>query len=107
MIAAVEPAPPRLLSPAARWLAPSLSDIVFGALLLWLVLFTINSDGTARLLVDSGTGYHNRTGDFILPHKAAPYSDPFSFSKTGQQIGRGHVWNPVTATSRMPASACQ
>ena len=93
MIVAVEPAPPRLLSSAARWLAPSLSDIVFGALMLWLVLFTINSDGTAGLLVDSGTGYHIRTGDFILQHKAVPYADPFSFSKPGQ---RWQAWEWLT-----------
>ena len=69
---------------AARWLAPSLSDVIFGALLLWLLLFTIHSDGTLGLLQDSNTGYHIRTGDFILEHRAIPHSDIFSFSKPGQ-----------------------
>jgi len=69
----------------ARWLAPSLSDIVFGALLVWLLLFTIQSDGSVGLLQDSNTGYHIRTGDFILEHKAIPDRDIFSFSRSGQQ----------------------
>src|SRR5262249_25186240 len=69
---------------AARWLAPSLADVIFGALLLWLMLFTIRSDGTLGLLLDSNTGYHIRTGDFILHHRAVPFSDIFSFSKPGQ-----------------------
>jgi len=68
----------------ARWLQPSLSDVVFGALLLWLLLFTIHSDGTLGLLQDSNTGYHIRTGDFILQHKALPRGDIFSFTKPGQ-----------------------
>jgi len=46
MMAAAKPAPLLPLSAAARWLRPSLSDIVFGALVFWLVLFTIHSDGT-------------------------------------------------------------
>jgi hypothetical protein len=57
---------------------------VFGALLLWLLLFTIHSDGTLGLLQDSNTGYHIRTGDFILQHKSLPSGDIFSFTKPGQ-----------------------
>src|SRR6266852_2299386 len=68
----------------ARWLVPSLSDVVFGALLLWLALFTIRSDGSMGLLLDSNTGYHIRTGDFILEHRSIPHGDIFSFSKPGQ-----------------------
>ena len=68
----------------ARWLQPSLSDVVFGALLLRLLLFTIHSDGTLGLLQDSNTGYHIRTGDFILQHKMLPRGDIFSFTKPGQ-----------------------
>src|SRR5579872_1438204 len=66
---------------ARRWLTPSLLDIIFAALLTWLALFTIFSDGTAGLLIDSNTGYHIRTGDYILEHGSIPRGDIFSFSK--------------------------
>ena len=69
---------------APRWLAPSLCDILFAALLLWLIAFTVYSDGTVGLLVDSNTGNHIRTGDFILEHGAVPHRDIFSFSKPGE-----------------------
>src|SRR5271155_5369494 len=85
MLIAVEtPAVVRRLPLAARWLAPSLSDILFAALLIWMMLFTIHSDGTLGLLTDSNTGYHIRTGDFVLAHKAVPHRDIFSFSKPGE-----------------------
>ena len=79
-----EPAIETGAASVARWLAPSLADVIFGALLLWLMLFTLRSDGTLGLLLDSNTGYHIRTGDFILHHRAVPHSDIFSFSKPGQ-----------------------
>ena len=69
---------------ARRWLTPSLADILFIAQLIWLMLFTISSDGTAGLLIDSNTGYHIRTGDWILSHGSVPRGDIFSFSKPGQ-----------------------
>jgi hypothetical protein len=78
------PTPTRPRATTARWLKPSLSDVVFGALLLWLVLFTIHSDGWLGLLQDSNTGYHIRTGDFILQHKGLPHGDIFSFTNPGQ-----------------------
>jgi len=65
-------------------LTPSLLDIIFAALLTWLALFTIFSDGTAGLLIDSNTGYHIRTGDYILQHGSIPHGDVFSFSKSGE-----------------------
>src|SRR2546427_4583604 len=71
-------------SRAWRWLAPSLSDVIFGALLLWILMFTIHGDGSVGLLQDANTGYHIRTGDFILEHRTIPHSDIFSFSKPGQ-----------------------
>jgi hypothetical protein len=69
---------------ASRWFTPSLADVIFAALLLWLALFTIRSDGSLGLLQDSNTGYHIRTGDFILEHRTVPHTDIFSFSKPGQ-----------------------
>ena len=68
----------------ASWLTPSLADILFISQLIWLILFTIHSDGSAGLLVDSNTGYHIRTGEYILDHGSIPRVDIFSFSKPGQ-----------------------
>src|SRR5437773_835664 len=47
-------------------------------------MFTIHSDGTLGLLLDSITGYHIRSGDYILQHRAIPSTDIFSFSRPGQ-----------------------
>jgi len=68
----------------ASWLTPSLADILFISQLIWLALFTIHSDGSAGLLLDANTGYHIRTGDYILEHGSIPHGDIFSFSKSGQ-----------------------
>src|SRR5947208_15118183 len=48
------------------------------------MLLPIRSYVTLGLLHDSNTGYHIRTGDFILQHRAVPRGDIFSFSKAGQ-----------------------
>ena len=66
-----------------RWWIPSLSDLLFVALLFWLLLFT-NSGSPNGLLSDAATGFHIRTGERILDTGALPYQDPFSFSKPGQ-----------------------
>jgi len=74
-----------LLSPHRmnRWWIPSLSDLLFVALLFWLLLFT-NSGSPNGLLSDAATGFHIRTGERILDIGGLPYQDPFSFSKPGQ-----------------------
>ena len=66
-----------------RWWIPSLSDLLFVALLFWLLLFT-NSGSPNGLLSDAATGFHIRTGERILDTGGLPYQDPFSFSKPGQ-----------------------
>ena len=66
-----------------RFLVPSLSDLLFIALLLWLLIFT-NSGSPTGLLQDAGAGVHIRTGEWILSHHAVPRTDPFSFSKPGE-----------------------
>jgi hypothetical protein len=38
----------------------------------------------AGLLLDSATGCHIRTGEYILEHASVPRVDPFSFTKNGQ-----------------------
>jgi len=68
------------LHPAwARWLVPSVSDVLF-AVLLGLLVFTPLS---MRLLGDGGIGWHIRTGQLILATHEIPRVDPFS-SMTGQ-----------------------
>ena len=60
---------------------PSLTDFAF-LLPIWL-LFSV-SEGTRTLLSDGDTGWHIRTGDWIIQHGQVPYRDIFSFTKVGQ-----------------------
>jgi len=67
-----------------RWLVylmPSLTDFAF---ILPIVLLFQFLGGTGRLLADGDTGWHIRTGDWILQHRAVPTVDLFSFTKQGQ-----------------------
>jgi hypothetical protein len=57
---------------------PSLADLAF--LLPPLLLFAL-MPGTKILLADGDTGWHIRTGEWILQHAAVPYQDLFSFTK--------------------------
>jgi hypothetical protein len=70
----------------ARWwgraLTPSLSDLLFIALIVWLFMST-GEHGWQQLLVDADVGWHIRTGDYILSHHAVPHQDLYSFSKPG------------------------
>lgn len=66
----------------ARWLLPSIGDLIFVAF-LGLLAFTKLS---VRLLGDAGIGWHIRTGELILATHAIPRVDPFSSSMTG------HPW---------------
>jgi len=59
-------------------LMPSLSDIAF---LMPVVFLFGRMDGLVTLLGDCDTGWHIRTGQWILAHHAVPYRDLFSFSK--------------------------
>ncbi|HEX3683901.1 MAG TPA: hypothetical protein VHU83_15320 [Bryobacteraceae bacterium] len=64
-----------------RWairLFPSLTDFAF--ILPAFLLFTFLS-GTKLLLTDGDTGWHIRTGEWILQHGAVPMTDLFSFTK--------------------------
>jgi hypothetical protein len=67
-----------------RWivyLLPSLTDFAF--ILPIFLLFGL-AGGTERLLSDGDTGWHIRTGEWILQHRSVPVSDFFSFTKFGQ-----------------------
>src|SRR5262245_57372460 len=70
-------------APRQSWLsalAPSLADCFFAALLAWLFM----GGGSKSLLGDGDTGWHIRTGDYILEHHAVPHQDFFSFTKPGE-----------------------
>ena len=64
-----------------RWLVPSMADCLFIALTAWLFMA---GSGWKVLLGDADTGWHIRTGEYILDHRAVPTTDLFSFSKAGQ-----------------------
>lgn len=72
-----------------RWL-PSLGDLVFSTTLVLLFLL---GEGATRLLGDSDTGWHIRTGEWILAQGAVPRHDLFSFSKPG---GEWFAWEWLT-----------
>src|SRR5579863_9513909 len=75
-------AQPREL-PLDRWvsLVPSVSDLAF--LMPVLVLFWCTT-GVGWFLTDSDTGWHIRTGEWILTNRRIPATDLFSFTKFGQ-----------------------
>jgi hypothetical protein len=62
-------------------LTPTLSDLAF--LLPILVLFW-STTGVGWLLTDSDTGWHIRTGDWILTSGRIPRADIFSFTMAGR-----------------------
>jgi hypothetical protein len=66
----------------ARILIPSLSDLFFLAILVW-VFMSSGAAGWQGLLVDADVGWHIRTGQWILQHHAVPHYDLYSFSKPG------------------------
>ncbi len=65
-----------------RRLAPTLGDFFFITLLAWL--FAAGAFGWLGLLLDGDTGWHIRTGEYVLDHGRVPTGDPFSFTKSGQ-----------------------
>lgn len=64
-----------------RLLIPSFSDCFFLAVLVWL--FVAGATGWKALLMDGDTGWHIRTGQYILDHGSIPHQDLFSYSKPG------------------------
>lgn len=65
------------VNPLVRVL-PSLTDIAF---ILPVMLLFGRLDGVKTLLGDGDTGWHIRTGEWILAHHAIPHKDLFSFTK--------------------------
>lgn len=64
----------------ARFL-PSLTDVAF---LLPIILLFAKLNGARTLLGDGDTGWHVRTGEWILANGRVPATDMFSFSRPGQ-----------------------
>jgi hypothetical protein len=62
-------------------LLPSFADFAF---LLPVAFLFGRMGGIHSLLGDGDTGWHIRTGQWILAHRAVPSADPFSFTKPGE-----------------------
>ena len=66
---------------AKRWLTPGFVDVIFTALIAWL--FILSPKGWGLLLSDGDTGWHIRTGEWILAHGQVPVQDLFSYTRPG------------------------
>ena len=62
-------------------LMPSLTDVAF---VIPLVFLFSRLDGVRTMLGDGDTGWHIRTGEWILANHRIPYQDMFSFTMPGQ-----------------------
>ncbi|MGO4879704.1 MAG: hypothetical protein ACLP59_02645 [Bryobacteraceae bacterium] len=67
-------------SPVIRIL-PSMTDFAF---LMPLIFIFGGMHGTRTLLGDGDTGWHVRTGEWIMSHGQVPHTDIFSFTAAGQ-----------------------
>ena len=67
---------------AKRLLVPSLADWLFMALVVWLF---VTGSGWMTLLADGDTGWHIRTGQYVLDTHTVPRTDLFSFSKPNER----------------------
>jgi hypothetical protein len=67
------------VNPVLRIL-PSLTDLSF---ILPLIFIFAGMQGARSLLGDGDTGWHLRTGEWIISHGRVPDKDLFSFTKTG------------------------
>src|SRR4029077_4439288 len=65
-----------------RFLLPSLSDLFFLFITVWM--FLASPQGWQRLLKDADTTLHIRIGQQILSSAHIPTTDWFSFSKIGE-----------------------
>ena len=70
----------RLQNAAVR-LLPSLTDVAF---IMPLVFQFFQVGGAGSLLADGDTGWHLRTGEWILAHGRVPHQDLFSYTHAGQ-----------------------
>src|ERR1700682_4034666 len=61
-------------------LLPSLTDLAF---LMPVVFLFARMEGVKTMLGDGDTGWHIRTGEWILSNGRVPTTDVFSFTKAG------------------------
>jgi len=74
-------------------LFPSLTDVAF---LLPIVFLFGRMQGTADLLADGDTGWHLRTGEWILANGRIPDRDLFSFTRPdGQWFAWEWLWDVI------------
>jgi hypothetical protein len=79
-IATVEVRTPAVAEGAASWWRPPLGEVLFVALLFWVLV-----GGQPRaLLADGDTGWHIRTGEYVLGERRVPTEDPYSFTRRGE-----------------------
>ena len=64
-----------------RALTPSFADLLCASLIGWLF---VAGYGWSALLADGDTGWHIRTGDYVLNTGSVPTTDLFSFSRPGE-----------------------
>ena len=62
-------------------LMPSLTDVAF---LMPLVFLFTRMEGVRSMLGDGDTGWHIRTGEWILAHHRVPHEDLFSYTMPGK-----------------------
>ena len=62
-------------------LLPCMTDMAF---VMPLVFLFVGMQGAKTLLGDGDTGWHLRTGEWILAHGRVPNRDIFSFTRSGQ-----------------------
>jgi hypothetical protein len=67
------------------WFLPSISDVIF--IIVILIILT----GKANLLGDADTGYHIRTGEYIIENLKVPHHDLFSHI-TPPLVWTVHEW---------------
>ena len=60
---------------------PSMADFAF---IMPLIFIFFGMHGAKTLLGDCDTGWHVRTGEWIMSHGSVPHQDMFSYTKTGQ-----------------------
>jgi hypothetical protein len=64
---------------------PSAPEMLFLAIMMWLVAFTVTGDETGMgLLRDSQTGYHIRVGEYVMQKGEVPQTDFMSFTMPGR-----------------------
>lgn len=77
---AAVPAPAK--PPKIACLLPSLTDLAFLLPIWWIAAAP---GGVSSLLEDADSGWHMRTGEWILAHGRVPDQDLFSFTKAGER----------------------